>query len=175
MSKGGEYALIVKAFPLFCGLDSMNTSTKLITWSCLAVFLMTTAPAFSQQQANDQRPASNAPIAIRIESARPSASNVLTEDQIAALLTDSTDEKSKAQLQFSASFGLRTVTPKENKKFIKSGKIPIYINCQLVEIKEINGKKLTKRMGGTAHFYIQDSDGNVIVNKALSLDKMCPS
>jgi hypothetical protein len=44
-----------------------------------------------------------------------------------------------------------------------------------MEIKDANGKKLAKRMSGTAHMYVLDSNDKAVEHRSVSLDKMCPS
>ena len=153
----------------------METALKIVSWFCLAFFLFTAAPTLSQENADEQQPTTNAPVKPGLTTVKRMG-EVLTEDQIDALLTEWTNEKTGTKLIFQSSFGVRTVTPQEKRKYVKSGKIPVNLTCALYEVKESNGKKLFKRVnGGTARFYIMDPDGNVIVNKSLSLDKMCPS
>ncbi|MDD5677440.1 MAG: hypothetical protein PHW60_05535 [Kiritimatiellae bacterium] len=154
----------------------MVTARKIFSWFCLAFFLLAATPALSQNNTDVQPSATTAPVKPVLSTARSAGDQVLTEDQIADLLTEWTNEKTGAKLMFQSSFGLRTVTPQEKRKYVKSGKIPIRITCELFEIKESNGKKLAKRMtSGSARFYIMDSDGKVIEKKSVSLDKMCPS
>ncbi len=100
---------------------------------------------------------------------------LLSAEQVGALLAEWTDDKPGVKLQFQASFGVRTVSPQEKRHYVKSGKIPARLTCELYEVKTVRERKLLRRMGGTAQFYILDSDGVVIARKSLALDKMCPS
>jgi len=153
----------------------MKTAIKSVSWFCLAVFLFTATSALSREKADEQQPTANAPVKPSLTTRKPTRGKVLTEDQIAALLTEWTNEKTGAKLVFHSSFGVREVKPKKKRKYVKSGKIPVRITCNLSEIKEVKGKKLAKRVsGGRAYFYIMDPDGKVIVKKSLSLAKMCP-
>ena len=155
----------------------MKTVIKFISWFCLAMFLFTAASVFSQEKAEEQQPATNAPVKPGLTIKKPAGDkDVLTEDQIADLLPEWTNEKTGTKLVFQSSFEARTVTPQEKRKYVKSGKIPIRIICELLEVKEVNGKNMAKRVsGGTVRFYIMDPDGKVIDKKSIPLDKMCPS
>ena len=145
---------------------------KLVPPICLAVFLLSAGAAFSQDKT--EAPAKT-PVKKLSSVGGATGGNVLTDDQIAALLTEWTDEKTDAKLQFSASFGVRNVPADEKRKYVKSGKIPIRITCELDEVKEVKGKKMYKRQSGNSHLYILDSDGKIVDRKTVSLDKMCPS
>jgi len=158
------------------GIDSMGTSIKFVSCFCLAVFFCAATAAVSQENADEQQPATKAAVKPDLPAGKPIGDKVLTDDQIAALLTEWTNEKTEAKIVFQSSFGVRAVTPQEKRQYVKSGKIPVRLTCELLEIKESNGKKLAKRVGGgTVRFYLMDSDGKVIVKKSLSIDKMCPS
>ncbi len=148
----------------------MNTWSLFFAWVCLAAWLVMAAPAPAQTPAVPGTPAAK-PAAI----ASPKSGQVLTDDQIAALLTEWTNEKNQGKLFFSSSFGPASVSPSARQKYAKSGKIPLTIVCQIVEVKEVRGKKVSMRLGGRAHLYILDPDGKVFENKSVSLDKMCPS
>ncbi|MEI6809348.1 MAG: hypothetical protein WCN95_11560 [bacterium] len=99
----------------------------------------------------------------------------LSDAQIAVLKTEWADDKKKTRMQFSASFGASAVTPEEKKKYARSGKIPIRVTADLIEIKEISGKNVAKRLDGSIHLYVKDSDGKVVAKKSIPLEKMCPS
>lgn len=149
----------------------MKAATQFISCFCLALFLFSAAPAPAQEQANDKAAAPNK----STESSPPTAGSILTSNQIAALLTQATDEKTQVQLVFKAAFSQRNVSAEEKKRLVKSGKIPLVITCELDEFKEVQGKKLGKRLGGMARLYILDADGKVVTKQSIPLDKMCPS
>lgn len=153
----------------------MKNCAKFIFRFSLAGVLFTAALAFSREKTDEQQPVTNAPVRKSSGTGRIAGGNVLSDDQIAAFLTEWTDAKTQAKLVFQASFGMRSVSPEEKPKYVKSGKIPVRLSCILSEIKEVDGKKLAKRTSGTARFYILDPDGNIIIKKSLSLDKMCAS
>lgn len=100
----------------------------------------------------------------------------LSDKDIEELKTELTDEKTKQKLLFVADFSLRKPTqPAEKKKYEKSGKIPFRITATLYDVKDTGGKPLYRRFGGTAKFYLINSDGKVVLTESASLDKMCPS
>ncbi|MDD4870209.1 MAG: hypothetical protein PHR77_06580 [Kiritimatiellae bacterium] len=100
----------------------------------------------------------------------------LSDKEIEELLSESTDEKTGQKIVFNAFFG--TAKPKsayEKKKYEKSGTIPIRITCTLSDVKQVNGKNMSKLLRGTARMYVMDSDGKIVMTESASLDKMCPS
>jgi hypothetical protein len=100
----------------------------------------------------------------------------LSDKEIEELQTENTDDKTGQKIVFNAFFG--TVKPKnayEKKKFEKSGTIPIRITCTLEDVKQVNGKNVSKLLRGTARMYVMDSDGKIVMTESASLDKMCPS
>lgn len=149
----------------------MNATLKFIPWLCLAVCFGLAVPGLSPAQLAPSNAASAAGGAQEI----PKAGKTLTDEQIAALLTEWIDPKTQAKLLFSASFGIAGLTPSARAKYVKSGKIPLQIVCQLIEVKEAKGKTLAMRLSGSAHFYILDPDGKTIEKKTVALDKMCSS
>jgi hypothetical protein len=141
---------------------------KSVFRACIAVLLLSTSVSFSQQvSTNDTKK----PVGL----SGPTGGNVLTDDQLAALKKDATDEKTGATYSFAADFGTRSVEPPEQRKYAKSGRIPIRITCSFTETKTVGGKALTRRLSGSSHIYIMDSDGKVVFKKTFPLDKMCPS
>lgn len=99
----------------------------------------------------------------------------LTDDQIASLQTEWTDEKTKRQFVFTASFGPQTLKSEDKARYQKMGRIPYRLTADLMEAKETDGKKLYKRVEGSAKFYILDPAGKVVEKRSSSLAKMCPS
>jgi hypothetical protein len=140
----------------------------------IILFALTAArPAWAEP------PAINPPVkpgpATNLPPSKPTAGKVLTEAQLDALVTQWSDEKTGVKLEFEADFTVRKLTDEQKKRYAKSGKIPLKITCQLMEIKDANGKKLAKRMSGTAHMYVLDSNDKAVEHRSVSLDKMCPS
>lgn len=99
----------------------------------------------------------------------------LTDEEIAGLKETYVNERTKTKYAFSASFLKITPGDKDKSKYVKSGKIPFKMYAALYEIKESVGKQVRKRQNGTANIFIQDSDGNVVLTKFMSMEKMCPS
>ncbi len=98
-----------------------------------------------------------------------------TEEQIAEMKTEWTDDKRKSRLHFAAGFSKAAINEQEKKKYEKSGKIPIRITADFVEIKEVGGKEVSKRLGGSIKLCVKDSDGKVLIRKSVPVEKMCPS
>lgn len=136
----------------------------------MAMFLLSPAASFSQNGNT-----TNGDKKLSVPKITGLSGADLTEEQIASMKTEWTDEKSNVKVHFSARFGAATVPAELKKKYSKSGKIPIRITCDLVESREVAGKPVAKRLGGSAHLYIKDSDGKVVLKKTVPLEKMCPS
>ena len=101
--------------------------------------------------------------------------DILTDEQVASLLTKWTDKKTRASWEFTSSFERRSVSAAE-KGNVQSGKIPIRITCSLDKSKVgFMGDRVYMRESGTASFYIMDSEGKVVIRQSMPLDKMCPS
>ena len=96
---------------------------------------------------------------------------ILSDDEIAALVTESTDEKSGDQLVFTAFFEKKRMTDdNEIRKYSKSGRVPFRVAAKLAET--IKGQK--KRVTGTmCHFYVLDADGKQIVKRTVAVESMC--
>lgn len=107
-----------------------------------------------------------------------SASPTMTEEQVAELMTEYTDDSSGRIYKFTAGFAQMRLDPKKDKskitKYQKSGEVPFRLTCELTETKEYKGKMLSKRVDGTARIYILDSEGKVIDKKSTSLSVLCP-
>ena len=99
----------------------------------------------------------------------------LTDNELETLKAEWTDEKSGKRLVFQAGCGVRKVDAQEKKKYAKSGKVPIRVTADFLEIKTDKGKQIAARVSGTGHVYILDSSGKAVLAKSVSLDKLCPS
>jgi len=139
------------------------------------VFLLSATASFSLDNGDKEQTSAKEPVKKVSSTGGPTGGNNLTDEQIASLITEGTDEKMGTKLQFQASFGVRNLPANEKKKYIKSGKVPFRVTCSLYEIGNINGRQSMKRLNGKAHINITDSTGKVIEKKTVPLDKMCPS
>jgi hypothetical protein len=99
----------------------------------------------------------------------------LTDKEIEAFQSECTDTNkgSKFTYLITASMSRSTPAAKDLKRYVKSGKIPFTISIQLYQ--QVTGQKALKPIyEGKAHFYIVDSDGNVIVKpRTDELLKLC--
>lgn len=159
--------MLLRWLPRFCyHISDMKFLTSLV---CILVLGLAVALS---QYSFAQAPATPATTTTQ----KPPAPGTLTDAEIASLKTQYKDEKTGNLYSFSASFGALSVTdPIAKRKYANSGKVPFRITCALYETKEVNKKKLTQRLSGTARFYLLDSDGKVIEQKSAPLDNMCPS
>lgn len=149
---------------------------KHISALCLAVSLSTAVYSFAQEESNQSSDvaATNQPKK-GLSLSRLSGGGTLTDSQIAALKTEWKDKDGKTKVQFTASLGMAPMKPEEKQKYATSGKIPIRLTADLLEIKEVNGKNLFKRLNGSIHMYVKDADGKVVLKKSIPVEKMCPS
>ncbi len=151
----------------------MKVAHKHISWFCLAIWIVMSSMAFSQAN-GEQYPLKSDPNKPALKTKK--AGELLSDEQIAALLTERTNEKTGTKIIFQAQFGMRNLTQHEKKKYIQSGKIPVRLTCDLYESKKMGGRMVTKRLSNkTVRFYILDAEKNILDYKALSIDKMCPS
>lgn len=145
-----------------------RTHMKLFV-GCLVIAVSLSWNVLGQTQSN--APASSA----QKSSIAQSDLGPLSEEQIAAFITEWNNDKGNEKIIFNASFGVRSLSVEEKRKYQKSGKIPLRLTADLSQVKDVHGKKLSERMTGTAHFYILDPAGQIIEKKSMSLAKMCPS
>lgn len=101
--------------------------------------------------------------------------NTLTEEQIAGLKQESSDEKPGETLQFRCSFTQVALDAKELKKWEPKDGIKYRVTGELVRSKTVKGKTASERLGGSAKFYLMDESGTVVMSKSQSLDSMCPT
>ena len=101
--------------------------------------------------------------------------NTLTEEQIAGLQRESTEEKSGEKIQFNFSFAQTRLDEKELKKWDPKDGIKYRLTCELVRSKTVKGKTVGERLGGSAKFYLTDESGTTVMAKSQSLDSMCPT
>lgn len=108
--------------------------------------------------------------------AKKRAIGTLSDEEVAALKTQWTDEDSGKSYTFYGSFDYPKLSDSDKRKYSKSEKIPIRITTTLYEIKEVRGKKQSMRMNGNCEFYvINEETGDMVFKKKVSLAKMCPS
>lgn len=101
--------------------------------------------------------------------------NTLTEEQIAGLKQESSDEKPGETLQFRSSFSQVPLDAKELKKWEPKDGIKYRVTCELLRVKTVKGKATSERLGGSSKFYLTDDSGAVVMSKSQSLDSMCPT
>lgn len=106
---------------------------------------------------------------------KPVQPGTLSEADITALKQSFTDEKTQRSWIWSGSFTQSRLSTADAARAKSQKKIPYRITGALYEIKEINGKKTSKRESGTCWMFIKDAEGNIIHKTSQSLGKMCPS
>ncbi len=102
----------------------------------------------------------------------------MTDEQVAELKTEYFNEKSERTFKFTSGFAQLRLDPKKAKskisKYKASGKVPIRITAELVEMRVYKGKNVSKRANGTARIYVLDTEGKIVLKKSMSLSVMCP-
>ena len=131
----------------------------------IVLLLLLTACSKKEPVSSSSATSTNAAV---VQGSAKTDANVISYADINNLVTEYTDKKSGKAWQFDCNF----------EQYSKSGDKPgltYRITCSLNEVKTVKGQVLTKRESGMAHIFIKDSNGNLVENKAISLDKMCPS
>jgi len=100
----------------------------------------------------------------------PNADGTLTEEELSSMITRWEAPDGAKRLVLAASVSSAKGI---DKKYLKQGTIPFRITATLMETSK--GQSYGKRVTGTAHMYLQDTAGKVVLNKGVSLAKMCPS
>lgn len=107
-----------------------------------------------------------------------STDKTLSDEQIAELLETHTDEKAGRDYKFTAGFGRLSLSVTRDKskisKYKASGKVPYRLTAEFTEYKDYKGKKVGKRLSGTAKFYVLDEEGKLVDKGSSSLSTMCP-
>jgi hypothetical protein len=103
----------------------------------------------------------------------PTVVGGLTDEEIKQLNASWTDSNSGTTYFFMANMSRGKPSANEQKRYVESGKVPFTISVQFRQ-QLARQKNLTQITEGRAHFYIFDSDGNVIVEpRTDDLLKLC--
>jgi len=103
-------------------------------------------------------------------------SEVLTEEQIAALQRMVVvNEQEGEKIEFNGGMTPKKYLDKNEKEFGPDQPIPFKLTCELVRVRPSKkGGEERKNLSGTVHFYILDSSGAVILSKSQPVDRMLP-
>ena len=108
--------------------------------------------------------------------AGPMRRNVLSEEEVAALRTEVPGSREGETVQFTATFGPQTqISRRDLRRHIQAGSVPFRITADFVQMRMANNRPLRQRLPGTVHLYVQDAEGNVVVNESLQVERMCPT
>ena len=108
--------------------------------------------------------------------AGPMRRNVLSEEQVAALRTEVPGSREGETVHFTATFGPQAqISRRDLRRHIQAGSVPFHITADFVQTRMANNRPLRQRLPGTVHLYVQDADGNVVVNESLQVERMCPT
>ncbi len=92
----------------------------------------------------------------------PTVDGGLSESEIKDLNAQWSDTNAGINYLFTASMSRAKVSANDQKRYVESGKVPFTISVQFSQ--QIAGQKTPKQiLEGRAHFYVYDSDGNVVV------------
>lgn len=109
-----------------------------------------------------------------LSSTGPIRKDLLTEEQIAALKTEMPGKKDNEKYIFFANFSPRLLDAAALKR-LNPGRIPYRVTAEFMAVSVENGKTVSKRMTGSVRFYVLDDQGEPLVSKRESLEKMCPT
>ncbi|OVE76016.1 hypothetical protein BVX97_02595 [bacterium E08(2017)] len=112
-----------------------------------------------------------------LSSRNKSSGGTLSSQQLKDLKENHTfGKKNDETYLVSCSAGTQKLNTAAKKKYAKSGKVPVRLTYALYKLTTVKGKKSYNRVNnGNCHFYLQDSTGNVVLEKKASLSIMCPS
>jgi hypothetical protein len=102
---------------------------------------------------------------------RTQTPTTLTEEQIAGLRKQLNFPDKGKEIRLYVSFKRRKLHWGEKPKYVNSGKMPIRLTTSLYEYR---GRK-KRRLKGICRFYILNSDGDVIISKTTTLDRLRPN
>lgn len=115
-------------------------------------------------------------LGVSVRSLRAASDGMPTAEEIAQFVTATTNAADGLRTVFTASFtAVQPKAGKETEKYRKSGTIPVRITCELDDIKKVGSREVSKLVSGTVNICITDEDGKMVLSKAVSLDKMCPT
>lgn len=108
-----------------------------------------------------------------------SSSGVLSDEDLKRLVTEWKDEAKGVQYKLYATAEPRPLNAgssagrREIEKYKNAGESPYRVTATLYEFK--TGDRAPRRANGTAKLYLVDADKRVVLQKSVSLSKMCPS
>ena len=100
-----------------------------------------------------------------------------TLKDIEGFQTTWSDPGGKTTLEFNAFFENSIKDPEDTAEYQASGTIPFKVSADLTRIqkKGLFGKARTKNERGNVSIYILDANGKVVLEKEMSLVKICSS
>ncbi len=100
----------------------------------------------------------------------------LADKQIEGFLTETEGRREDEKIVFSAFFSPRRLSPQEQRRYSRSGKIPFQILADYQEHRtDRNNRVSRRRLSGRVNFYVLDADGNVALDRQSStVDRMHP-
>jgi len=108
--------------------------------------------------------------------ADPMQRNVLSEEQIEGLRTEVPGSREGETVQFTATFGPQDrLSRRDRRRHVQAGSVPFHITADYVQMRMAGNRTLRQRLSGMVHLYVLDSDGNVVVNESLQVERMCPT
>jgi hypothetical protein len=103
--------------------------------------------------------------------------NVLSTNEIAELQTQVSGKREGENILFSADFKqLTRLSATDRARHAGAGTIPFHITADYVQLRMgSNNRSLRQRLPGSVHMYVCDSDGKIVANQSMLVERMCPT
>lgn len=102
--------------------------------------------------------------------------NVLSKEDVAALVTQVPGQRDGETVNFMATFGPQeNLNRRDRARHVAAGTIPFRITADYVLLRTADNRTLRQRLPGTVHVYVMDAEGNIVANESMQVERMCPT
>jgi hypothetical protein len=98
--------------------------------------------------------------------------SMLSSNELNSLQESFVDTNRNTTIRFTA-IARTVINPQTVNTVARNGKVPYVVLCSLDELKDVNGKKLSKRRNGTVELRVLDGDQKIVASTSQALEKMC--
>jgi hypothetical protein len=95
---------------------------------------------------------------------------------LANLKNEWTDPSSGKKIHVDITFSAILPSPNDSDKYFKSGAVPFHITALMMEIREVKGEKVERKLtGDKAQVLVYNHDGKPVVNEIVPMIALCPT